>query len=347
MDEIAKTEVRNYLSAAGFFLLAAEFLLMLITHTDSTFTLVMENSLIFVLGIGLLIVATTLIIMRKRDMLSLLFFMMGFHQIFCSFNPYGLWNAIFLGFLLLTALVTLSSKEKQKWLLFLIPAIWFLFSMITTIIRCDLSILITIIVISLGILTALSLYFSFCCASERISLPGRKFLTADEETDFKASGSVLGYMIIALLSGGYALHYIVGDALLPLETFVVVEHLCGIMMILVTILLLCIGKMRFTPIMFLLFGLTSLLCVYAQGLMFIGIGILFIVIGLFAMLRKESRILPGIMIVVYGCTAFFSAYAAETMVSVPVVSFILNAVPCLIAVYLSFVVYSQRKLPKF
>ncbi|HJJ31846.1 MAG TPA: hypothetical protein O0X25_00005 [Methanocorpusculum sp.] len=83
---------------------------------------------------------------------------------------------------------------------------------------------------------------------------------------------------------------------------------------------------------------------FSTGAMFIGCGILFIIIGLFAMLRKESRILPGIMLIVYGCSCFFTAYIGGNF---PVVSAILNAVPCLIAIYLAFVVYSQKNLPKF
>jgi len=65
------------------------------------------------------------------------------------------------------------------------------------------------------------------------------------------------------------------------------------------------------------------------------------------MLRKESRILPGIMLIVYGCTMFFTAFANGAMVSAPIVSAVLNGIPALIAIYLAFVVYSQRKLPKF
>ncbi|HJJ39170.1 MAG TPA: hypothetical protein O0X42_03435, partial [Methanocorpusculum sp.] len=118
-------------------------------------------------------------------------------------------------------------------------------------------------------------------------------------------------------------------------------------MIFIAVLLFAVGKMRFTPVMFLLLALTNILVIYSSGAMYIGIGILWLVIGLFCILRKESRILPGIMLIVYACTALFSAYAGVTAVSAPVVSVILNAIPCLIAIYLAFAVYSQRKLPKF
>jgi len=154
-------------------------------------------------------------------------------------------------------------------------------------------------------------------------------------------------MLFALITGGYALYYIIGEAVLPLETFVTVELICGILMIFVAILLLTVGQMRFTPSMFLLLGLSTILGIYSSGAMFIGIGILFIVIGLFAMFRTESRILPGIMLFIYGCTYIFTGYPTAIFLSAPIVSALLNGIPALMAIYLSFVVYSQRKLPKF
>ncbi|HJJ31761.1 MAG TPA: hypothetical protein O0X97_05905 [Methanocorpusculum sp.] len=340
MDEIAKTEARNYLSAAGFFLLVAFSLLDILTKVGNSTFIEMNTSLMLVIGIGLLIIATLLIVLRKRDMISILFIMMGFMQLFYAFSSPETWYLILFGFLVLIAVVTLTAKEKIKWLLFLIPAVYLVRGLFVELQGINN----TVIIVTHVILAVLCLYFALACASERFSLPGRKLLTADESTEFKASGSVLGYMLFALLTGGYALHYILGETVLPLETFVTIEHLCGILMIFVAILLFAVGKMRFTPVMFLLLGLTGILAMYSTGSMFIGLGILYIVIGLFAMLRKESRILPGIMLIIYGCTGFFTAFAGGNS---PVASIILNAIPCLIAIYLAFVVYSQRKLPKF
>jgi len=343
MDEFGKTEARNYLSAAGFFLITASFILAIFYRLETITNVAAVDYIFFALGIGLLIVATLLIVLHKRDMIAILFFIIGFWHLFAAYTPLGIWNTILIGFILLVSVITLTGNDKKKWMLFLIPLIWFVLDSIIVLTGYNsyLSISFTII------LAVIYLYYAFCCACERCHLPGSKLLTADESTDFKASGSVLGYMLIALITGDYALHYILGEAVLPLETFVTTEIIAGALMIFVAILLLAVGKMRFTPIMFLLFGITSILAMYSTGMMFIGIGILFIVIGLFAMLRKESRILPGIMMIVYGCTAFFSVYANGAMVSAPVVSVILNAIPCLIAIYLAFVVYSQRKLPKF
>ncbi|HJJ39440.1 MAG TPA: hypothetical protein O0X42_04805, partial [Methanocorpusculum sp.] len=296
-----------------------------------------------VIGIGLMVIATLLIALRKRDMIAILFFMMGFFNLFNGFTPAGTWNTILIGFLVLAALITLTSKDKQKWLLFLIPVILFVRNLLVLCFGYNIAVFIAFNVV----LTVICLYYAFACASEKITLPGRKLLTADEATDFKASGSVLGYMLFALLTGCYALYYIVGEAVLPLETLVPIELLCGILMIFVAILLFAVAKMRFTPVMFLLAALIGILSMYSSGAMFIGLGILMIVVGLFAMLRKESRILPGIMLIIYGCTWFFSAYVAGTSISAPVVSILLNGIPALIAIYLAFAVYSQRKLPKF
>ncbi|HJJ39168.1 MAG TPA: hypothetical protein O0X42_03425 [Methanocorpusculum sp.] len=340
MDELAKTEARNYLSAAGFFVLAAYCILRIFTNIGSAAFVPISDYINITLGIGLIVIATLLIVLRKRDMIAILFFMMGFLQLFYAFTSSAAWGLILVGSLVLVSLITLTSKDKQKWLLFLIPLLMFIHKIITDCMGYNS----TVFIVFFAILAVLCLYYAFACASERISLPGRKLLTADEATEFKASGSVLGYMLFAIITGGYALYYILGEAVLPLESFVSMELICGIMMIFIAVLLFAVGKMRFTPAMFLLIGLTNILAMYSSGAMFIGIGILFIVIGLFAMLRKESRILPGIMLIVYGCTDFFSAYAGG---NAPVVSVILNAIPCLIAIYLAFAVYSQRKLPKF
>ncbi|HJJ36128.1 MAG TPA: hypothetical protein O0X27_03000 [Methanocorpusculum sp.] len=343
MDELAKTEARNYLCAAGFFMIAAFFISQIFSEVGTAAFVEPNDNIHIALGLGLLIVATLLIVLHKRDLIAILFFMTGFWQLFAAFTPSELWGIILMGFLVLVALVTLTGQDKKKWLLFLIPLLCFIPGLIGELIGFNPYVGMVFIII----LAVICLYYAFCCACERISLPGSKILTADEATDFKASGSVLGYMLFAVLTGGYALHYILGEAVLPLDSFVTMELLAGSLMIFVAILLFAVGKMRFTPIMFMLVGLIGILSMYSSGAMFIGLGILMIVLGLFAMLRKESRILPGIMLIVYGCTWFFSAYVAGTSISMPVVSALLNGIPALIAIYLSFVVYSQRKLPKF
>ncbi|HJJ31845.1 MAG TPA: hypothetical protein O0X97_06325, partial [Methanocorpusculum sp.] len=193
MDEIAKTEARNYLCAAGFFMIAAWTILSVFSKVGTN-TFVEQHDFIHIaLGIGLLIAATLLIVLHKRDMIAILFFMMGFWQLFCAFTSSGSWDTILAGFLLLAVLVTLTGQDKKKWLLFLIPAILFVYRLLAECIGFN----IYVFYILFSLLAVISLYCAFCCASERFSLPGRKILTADESTEFKASGSVLGYMLFA------------------------------------------------------------------------------------------------------------------------------------------------------
>ncbi|MDO5847607.1 MAG: hypothetical protein Q4Q20_04850 [Methanocorpusculum sp.] len=334
MDEPAKTEARNYLSAAGFFVLAAQYLLFVFGGVNPTIQLVS--------GLGLLLTGTLLIVLRKRDMIALFFMIFSFFLIsnrFISWDSGVLISLCFYGLILLTLLITLTGKDKAKWLLMIIPLL-VIIAHIVGFVNGGISIIMVLFLIT----AIVTFYFALACASERINLPGRKLLTADEETDFKAAGSVLGYLLFAVISGSYVVYYIVGEAMMHLEYLQTIIIVAAVLLIFTAVLLFAVGKMRFTPAMFLMTGISTLLAMYSGGAMFIGIGILFILIGVFAVLRKESRILPGIMLIVYACTCFFSVHAGGNM---PVVSIILNAIPCLISIYLAFVVYSQKKLPKF
>ena len=336
MDELAKTEARNYLSAAGFFV-AASF--MLLCALSDTFP---SEILQFIAGFGLLLIGILLIVLRKRDMIAMLFMMLAFIHLPQAFIPDFPGFPIFFcfgGVALLTLLVTLTGKDKAKWLLFILPLLIILSSIVGPVSTIGHKII-------LWIYFAVSLYFALACASERLNLPGRRILTADEETDFKASGSVLGYILFAIITGTYVAYYLVGESMMRLEYLITINLVAAVLMVVVSVLLLTVGKMRFTPVMFMLAGLLTVVSLYVSGtMMLVGMGILFIIVGIFAVLRKESRLLPGIMLIVYGCTGFFSVHGNGTVT--PVVSFILNTIPCLIAIYLAFVVYSQKKLPKF
>jgi len=344
MDENARTEARNYLSAAGFFLIGGFWLLYLLNNlSNGQFTLSATITCVTV-GIGLIIISTLLIVLRGRDMVAMLFAMMGFAYLFWSSTDYYLYSSLQICiFILLVSLVTLTSTDRKKWMLSIVPIIMFLWIFV------DLFIEVFAVDMAFNFLiAAIPLYFSFCCASERIQFPGSALLNSDDTTDFKASGSVLGYMLFAFAVGGFALFYAVNDSSkLPLAAVTALKLTSGAIMVYVSILLLAVGKMRFTPVMFLLIGILLILTVYCEGYMIVGAGLLFIMVGIFAMLRKESRIIPGIMLIVFGFSGFISLIAGGILPSIPWLSVILNGIPCLIAIYLAFVVYSQRELPRF
>ena len=327
MDELAKTEARNYLSAAGFFIFAAESLLYFISYftgTSSEFSPAIEISA----GVGMLIIAALLFILRKRDLIGILFGMLGFMDLFWANFGGDQFQVLLSIFAILVAVVTLTSKDKQKWLLFPIPVL-LLFPGVPFIIG-----------------TLLSLYYALVCASEKINLPGRKLLTADEETDFKASGSVLGYMLFGLTMAAWAIFNLFGESYgFTYGALQMLEFICAVLMVFVSILLFAVGKMRFTPVMFLLIAMVTLFGNFSTGAMSIGIGVLFLLIGIFAILRKESRILPGIMLLLTAVVYFILGgvgFGIPT-IAVGIVEFVVVA----ISVYLAFVVYSQKKLPKF
>ena len=75
MDEPAKTEARNYLSAAGFFLIAAFGLLRALCESRP------DHTIDLLAGLGLLLIGALLIVLRKRDMIAILFMMLAFLHI--------------------------------------------------------------------------------------------------------------------------------------------------------------------------------------------------------------------------------------------------------------------------
>ena len=327
MDEFARVEARNYLTAAGFFVFGAASLLFLISYFTGSVSL-FSPAIDIAAGIGMLIIAALLFILRKRDMTGILFAMFGVMDLFwanCSGDRFQILLSIFA---ILAAVVLLTSKDKQKWLLFPIPVL-LLFPGIPFIIG-----------------TLLSLYYALVCASERISLPGRKLLTADEETDFKASGSVLGYMMFGLTMTAWAIFNLFGESFgFTFGALQTLEFICAVVMVFISVLLFAVGKMRFTPVMFLMMAMVTIFGNFSTAALSIGIGVLFLLIGIFAILRKESRILPGIMLLLTSAVYFILGGVSFTTPTIAVG--IVELAAAAISVYLAFAVYSPKKLPLF
>ena len=327
MDEPARVEARNYLTAAGFFVFGAASLLFLISYFTGSVSL-FSPAIDIAAGIGMLIIAALLFILRKRDMTGILFAMFGVMDLFwanCSGDRFQILLSIFA---ILAAVVLLTSKDKQKWLLFPIPVL-LLFPGIPFIIG-----------------TLLSLYYALVCASERISLPGRKLLTADEETDFKASGSVIGYMLFGLTMTAWAIFNLFGESFgFTFGALQTLEFICAVVMVFISVLLFAVGKMRFTPVMFLMMAMVTIFGNFSTAALSIGIGVLFLLIGIFAILRKESRILPGIMLLLTSAVYFILGGVSFTTPTIAVG--IVELAAAAISVYLAFAVYSPKKLPLF
>ena len=355
MNEIAKNEMRNYLSAAGFFVLALTTLVVCTSFLSQT----AENTLSVLTGtdivcsILLLLFGILLAVLGKRDLIAITFLMFGSIKLLMTTASligisagdnvdFFFVNAILQIFLLILALILLTAKDKAKYPLALLIGLEG-FNIIGFLSPANL--MNVIHGYSHLILAVLALYYAFACASERIILPLGKTLTAEQETDFKKSASALGYLTISASMAVWAFFYLFNASDLVAEIIYALDGVYALLMILVGILLFAVAKMRFTPVMFLLAGaLLAVSSVIGDSFEFI-LGILFIVLGIFAVLRTESRILPGLMFIIYGISYFIGPVAVGA--GITILAVLVNGLPAVIALYLAVATFSQKKLPLF
>ncbi len=270
--------------------------------------------------------------LKNRDLTAITFLMTGILFVFLNMSPDKGVAPVIIGiFMLILAVIILTAKDKKKYLLCIIPAIIGLSRQLPPESHR----------ILMAVIAVVALYFAFASASERIALPGSALLKADVVTDFKSSGSVLGYLIFGMSTAVWAGVYFLN---ISVEAALVLDAVCGAMLIFSGVLLWAVGKMRFTPVMFILMGFLSYIGQFMTGPLYYVIGGMFIILGLFAVLRTESRILPALMLIIYGCVFFITATVTGTT-SLPGLAGLLNLIPCLISVYLAVAVFSQRKLP--
>lgn len=343
MDENAKNEMRNYLSAAGFFVFAVSTLAIGVSYLSGTIGAEQKNITI-ISTLLLLLVGVLLAVIGKRDLTAITFLMLGSIKLLMlatGFVSPGI-NIILYLFLLILAVILLIAKDKAKYPLAILIALQALFTTVSYIIPSE-EIMSSVFGYTRLILTVIALYYAFACASERICFPCSKILTADQETDFKKSASALGYLTISASMLVWAIYYLFNKSEIVANTIYALDGVYAALLILVSILLFAVAKMRFTPVMFLLAGsLLAVSSVIGATSEFI-LGILFIVLGIFAVLRTESRILPGLMFVVYGVSYFIGPVAASAGIMILAVA--VNGIPALIALYLAVATFSQRKLP--
>ncbi|MBE6516037.1 MAG: hypothetical protein E7Z71_05020 [Methanocorpusculum parvum] len=343
MDENAKNEMRNYLSAAGFFVFAVSTLAIGVSYLSGTVGAEQKNITI-ISTLLLLLVGVLLAVIGKRDLTAITFLMLGSIKLLMLATGFvsPVVNIILYLFLLILAVILLTAKDKAKYPLAILIALQALFTTVSYIIPSE-EIMSSVFGYTRLILTVIALYYAFACASERICFPCSKILTADQETDFKKSASALGYLTISASMLVWAIYYLFNKSEIVANTIYALDGVYAALLILVSILLFAVAKMRFTPVMFLLAGsLLAVSSVIGATSEFI-LGILFIVLGIFAVLRTESRILPGLMFVVYGVSYFIGPVAASAGIMILAVA--VNGIPALIALYLAVATFSQRKLP--
>ncbi len=337
MDEIQKTEMRNYAMSAGFFIIAFQallFAMMPVSGIEPAAFTVIADACLKIIALLLILTGVILIVLKNRDLSAIIFLLIGMFFATKAYTTVIGSEFIINIFLLILALIILTAKDRKKYLLFIMPALIGVIGLIT--------IFTPALLLDL-ILGVVALYFAFACASERINLPGGALLKADVVTDFKAGGSVLGYLLFGISTAVWAFVYL-GN--ISFESALVIDSLCGAMLIFTGVLLWAVGKMRFTPVMFILMGFLQIIGVMVSGPLYAVIGAMFIVLGLFAVLRTESRILPALMLIIYGCTYFITPLIIGVGANL-IVSGVLNLIVALITVYMAFAVFMQKKLPLF
>ncbi len=348
MNESAKTEMRNYLSAAGFLVIGLDFLLLLSFRAAGTETFLAR----FALSLLLIITGVLLVVLHKRDLTAILFLMIGmfetFFSVFFQTNlslgvlPSPLLSGVIGGVYLIFAAIILTAHDPKKYLLAVLPLLQCLHNVL---VAAGLDIHGPVVIAITAIIAVLCIFYALVFAAERVRLPFADVLRADAAMDFKSGGSVLGYLLFAIPALYYGLYYGTAGSF-GYSSAVSLEFFSGIMMVLAGILLFTIAEMRFTPVMFMIMGIMAVLAgvVPVESFWVPGVGSL--VLAGVAALRTESRVLPAVMIAVYGFSYLFAWFFAGNP-GVPVLQGLLNFIPAAIAVYLAFAVFSQRKLPLF
>ena len=347
MDELQKTEARNYLIAGGLLLTGILFLAALLSG-DVLYDAVSVSPLCAIGGFIILVIGIILLTLKKRDLAGISFIVLGLAHFMTIFNTPDSYMMLSIAraFALVWGIVLLFSADKQKWVFAPLTILYGLVMLLRPY-GADIPAMGVVLTILFILSFVFPLYFALAAGFERISLPGRNLITADETTDFKKSGSAIGYTIFGTVALSFGLFYCsLPGYTFSVEALQVVSLGLGMLLILFGVLLFTIGKMRFTPVMFILIGTEEMISALCSGPVVYAIGVLLVVTGLFAMLRKESRILPGLMLIIYGASYFISVLMGGTAVA-PVVSALLNIIPAAISLYLAVATLSQRKIPLF
>ncbi|MDO5845046.1 MAG: hypothetical protein Q4Q53_07885, partial [Methanocorpusculum sp.] len=293
-----------------------------------------------------ILIGVILIVLRKRDLTATVFMTLGMMTLVLAADVgLTLAPAAILGaFLIIVSLVILMTKDKKKYLLFIIPLLIGLKTFLYPLIGTSNPVIYLLKVL----IVFVTLYFAFACACERTALPFSKILTADVSTDFRSVGSVIGYLLLSISSVFWCTYYFFGEAVFDFEGALAIDMMCGSMMIIVGVLLAIFGNMRFTPIMFILIGFTTLAGSMVFGSMNIVIGALAVILGIFCILRVKRRILPAVMLFFLGTAYILPGIFGE---SVSPVFGVVNLVVAMISLYIAAAVfssdYTEDKLPLF
>ncbi|HJJ47861.1 MAG TPA: DMT family transporter [Methanocorpusculum sp.] len=345
--------LRNYLCAFGFIVLALPFLLLLFSsigtpQPDALLSFWQESLYLpwMISGIILSICGILLLILRKRVLCGVTFFFNGILLIYIIlFADNCNLTALTAAAVLIFALILLTAKSKQKYVFATINAAYGLGTLLAL---CSASpVIYHIHLVFMILCSMIELYLAVACAAEKQQLPLTKYLTSNQDMDFRKCGPVLGYLAIALFIGStIIIEFASPDAFIT-DSLDLSSVILTAVLFVDAMLLIFIGKMRFISVIFLGIDLALVMNTFCTGTALYTAPLILILLAVFAVMRKYSHLLVSIFLIMlaFSMMLFMSVFALPEIMTATV----LVHISCIIvSIYLAFAVFSDKyKLPLF
>ena len=356
LGDAARTENRNYFSALGFILMALMYILVLFASlgtdaADATLISFQVEMVEITAGIGVLLLLTgvILLIFGKRVLHAVTFLFFGALQIlFATAGSSEAISGTIAGFSILLAIIFLTSKEKNK---HVFAVINLFYGIVNVLSHHYIEGPLYYVSMVLMILLALGLiYLALACAAQKHTLPLTNYLTSDSSLKFQKCGPVLGYLFLAMYISLWLAYDLgkLGVDVMSFDAVISVEQVCVFMLVFIGLLLLFIGRLRFTPVMFIAIGLALWLDLYASGTMKYAVAFLLFLLGVFCVQRWYSRLLTSILLINFGFSIMLDVLYSGGITELSVVILLINTVCVVLSLYLSVAVFSEKpKLPLF
>ena len=353
MPVSSKDEVRNYVTSFGLMLIATLYILVLFGINDYMSGALTQDAAFsnmtypaVILSILLMLCGIVLLVLRNRVLSAVTFLFMSAEFLLYALEHESYFVVPFASvFSLILAAIILTCRSPKKYLYAVINILCGLIGVLG--LFDSGTPLGTAAVVCMIVTSGILIYFAVACASQKIEMPFTKFLTNDDDMAFSQSGPVLGYLFLGLYLFMWVLYNFIGEENFPPEIISAVCFAVSLMIMVIGFLSFAVGRMRFTPLFFLATGAAFLIDLYVSGSMHYVVAMLLLLIGILAVFRKHSRLMPSLLVIGFGFARFLMNNVEAFPELITVVS-ILNIACMLLAVYLAFAVFAEKpKLPLF
>ncbi|HJJ29279.1 MAG TPA: DMT family transporter [Methanocorpusculum sp.] len=354
MRESSKDEARNYLISFGFLSVAVLYILVMFGYLGdpgagmTPFSLSRHLYMCWlIVGIAQMLCGIILLLLRKRVLAAITFLFFGAVHILFYTSEGNLLIAITLTLsALFLGLVLLTANDRQKYVYSGIIVLNSGVSVFGFFAGSGVMRVVTAVLMCIAVV--LSLYFAVASASQKYAFPLGKYLVANGHITFSRCGAVLGFLIF----GSYILIWTI-HSLVQTEPISEYARVCtgtgyGFILILTGLLLFFIGKKHFIGIVYLCSGLNIWLGTYVpNGYEAYTLPVLFMIIGVFAVLRNNSALLLALVLICTGLADIFYL-VLDVYPELVTISILLEIFSLLLCLYQSFAVFSEKfKLPLF